>query len=85
MEPHMLETVIDQRRKDLGGFEVGRVLPHAARRMVGPIIFLDHIGPVDFPRGISNKARWEASIVKTPYSPRRSQSNRRCDKTTPCS
>jgi len=49
----MLEMVVDQRRKDLGGFEVGRVLPHAHRRMVGPFIFLDHIGPVDFPRGIS--------------------------------
>lgn len=48
----MLEAVIDQRRKDLGGFEVGRVLPHAARRMVGPFIFFDHLGPVDFPRGI---------------------------------
>ncbi|HEX3431497.1 MAG TPA: pirin family protein [Rhizomicrobium sp.] len=48
----MLETVIDQRRKDLGGFEVGRVLPNVHRRMVGPFIFLDHIGPVDFPRGI---------------------------------
>ncbi|HLY04796.1 MAG TPA: pirin family protein [Rhizomicrobium sp.] len=48
----MLETVIDQRRKDLGGFEVGRVLPNAARRMVGPFIFFDHMGPVDFPRGI---------------------------------
>jgi redox-sensitive bicupin YhaK (pirin superfamily) len=52
MEARMLETVIDQRRKDLGGFEVGRVLPHARRRMVGPFIFLDHLGPVDFPRGI---------------------------------
>ena len=48
----MLETVIDQRRKDLGGFEVGRVLPHAHRRMVGPFIFFDHMGPVDFPRAI---------------------------------
>lgn len=48
----MLETVIDQRRKDLGGFEVGRVLPDAHRRMVGPFIFFDHMGPVDFPRGI---------------------------------
>ena len=48
----MLETVIDQRRKDLGGFEVGRVLPHADRRMVGPFIFFDHMGPVDFPRAI---------------------------------
>jgi redox-sensitive bicupin YhaK (pirin superfamily) len=48
----MLELVIDQRRRDLGGFEVGRVLPHQQRRMVGPFIFFDHIGPADFPAGI---------------------------------
>jgi redox-sensitive bicupin YhaK (pirin superfamily) len=48
----MLEMVIDQRRRDLGGFEVGRVLPFQKRRMVGPFIFFDHIGPVDFPPGI---------------------------------
>jgi len=48
----MLEMLIKQRRKDLGGFEVGRVLPHAQRRMVGPFVFFDHMGPVDFPRGI---------------------------------
>ena len=48
----MLEMVIDQRRRDLGGFEVGRVLPFQKRRMVGPFIFFDHIGPVDFPRDI---------------------------------
>ena len=48
----MLEQVIDQRRRDLGGFEVGRVLPIAQRRMVGPFVFFDHMGPVDFPRGI---------------------------------
>ena len=48
----MLELVIDQRRRDLGGFEVGRVLPFAKRHMVGPFIFFDHIGPVDFPPGI---------------------------------
>jgi len=48
----MLEMVIDQRRRDLGGFEVGRVLPFQKRHMVGPFIFFDHIGPVDFPPGI---------------------------------
>jgi redox-sensitive bicupin YhaK (pirin superfamily) len=48
----MIERVIEQRRRDLGGFEVGRVLPSAARRMVGPFVFFDHMGPVDFPRGI---------------------------------
>lgn len=48
----MLELVIDQRRRDLGGFEVGRVLPWAKRRMVGPFIFFDHMGPMDFAPGI---------------------------------
>jgi redox-sensitive bicupin YhaK (pirin superfamily) len=48
----MLELVIEQRRRDLGGFEVGRVLPFAQRHMVGPFIFFDHIGPVSFPPGI---------------------------------
>jgi len=48
----MLDLVIDQRRRDLGGFEVGRVLPFARRRMVGPFIFFDHLGPVTLPPGI---------------------------------
>jgi redox-sensitive bicupin YhaK (pirin superfamily) len=48
----MIELVIPQRRRDLGGFEVGRVLPFPKRRMVGPFIFFDHMGPVDFPPGI---------------------------------
>jgi redox-sensitive bicupin YhaK (pirin superfamily) len=48
----MIELVIHQRRRDLGGFEVGRVLPYAQRRMVGPFVFFDHMGPVDFPAGI---------------------------------
>ena len=48
----MIDLVIEQRRRDLGGFEVGRVLPFAKRRMVGPFVFFDHMGPVDFPPGI---------------------------------
>ncbi len=47
----MIELVIDQRRKDLGGFEVGRVLPYARHRMVGPFVFFDHMGPVNFQAG----------------------------------
>jgi redox-sensitive bicupin YhaK (pirin superfamily) len=51
-ERPMIELVIPARRKDLGdGFEVGRVLPFAKRRMVGPFIFLDHMGPVTFKPG----------------------------------
>ncbi len=47
----MIERVIDSRRRDLGGFEVGRVLPFPSRRMVGPFIFLDHVGPARFEPG----------------------------------
>lgn len=40
----MIEMIIEQRRRSLGGgLEVGRVLPFAKRRMVGPFIFFDHI------------------------------------------
>jgi len=49
----MIDLVIEQRRRSLGGsFEVGRVLPFAQRRMVGPFIFFDHIGPIDLAPGI---------------------------------
>ena len=49
----MIELVIDQRRRSLGGgLEVGRVLPFARRRMVGPFVFFDHMGPMDLPRGV---------------------------------
>jgi redox-sensitive bicupin YhaK (pirin superfamily) len=48
----MLDLVIDSRPRDLGGgLQVGRVLPFARRRMVGPFIFLDHMGPADFRSG----------------------------------
>jgi redox-sensitive bicupin YhaK (pirin superfamily) len=48
----MIELVIERRRRSLGGFDVGRVLPQSARRMVGPFIFFDHMGPVDLPKGL---------------------------------
>jgi hypothetical protein len=40
------------KRHDLGdGFLVTRVLPQAARRSIGPFVFFDYFGPVDFPPG----------------------------------
>src|SRR6185503_20168752 len=42
----ILETVIETRARDLiEGFKVRRVLPSRQRRMVGPFIFLDQMGP----------------------------------------
>jgi redox-sensitive bicupin YhaK (pirin superfamily) len=47
-----LELVIVPRTRDLGdGFEVRRALPHGRRQMVGPFIFFDHFGPVQFVSG----------------------------------
>ena len=49
----MIERIIDKRGHDLGGgLTVGRVLPFHARRMVGPYIFFDHLGPVDLAPGL---------------------------------
>jgi hypothetical protein len=47
----LIDLIIDQQRKDLGGFEVGRVLPQVRRRMVGPFVFFDHMGPSRFEPG----------------------------------
>ena len=42
----VLERVLDAQTRDLGGgFTVGRVLPAALRRTVGPFVFFDHMGP----------------------------------------
>lgn len=38
--------IIEERPRDIGNFLVGRLLPFHGRRMVGPFIFIDHMGPV---------------------------------------
>ena len=44
-------TLLRPHVRDLGGFAVRRVLPAHTHRTVGPFIFFDHFGPVDFPPG----------------------------------
>jgi redox-sensitive bicupin YhaK (pirin superfamily) len=46
-----LELVVVPRVRDLGGFAVRRALPQAQRQMVGPFIFFDQMGPVQFLAG----------------------------------
>lgn len=46
-----ITTVIDARPRDLGGFAVRRLLPSVARRLVGPFIFFDHMGPAELAPG----------------------------------
>ena len=47
-EADLIDTLIVPRARDLGGFEVRRALPSARRKMVGPFIFFDQMGPVEF-------------------------------------
>lgn len=40
-----LKLIIEERAADIGNFMVGRLLPFRQKRMVGPFIFIDHMGP----------------------------------------
>jgi redox-sensitive bicupin YhaK (pirin superfamily) len=46
-----LESVIVPRPRDIGGFEVRRVLPSLERRSVGPFVFFDQMGPAELEPG----------------------------------
>jgi redox-sensitive bicupin YhaK (pirin superfamily) len=43
--------ILEARPRDLGGFHVRRALPSGPRRLVGPFIFFDHMGPADMAPG----------------------------------
>ncbi|MEM6904311.1 MAG: pirin family protein [Pseudomonadota bacterium] len=47
----LIETMIVPRARDIGQFEVRRALPAPRRQMVGPFIFFDQMGPVEFLTG----------------------------------
>jgi len=55
--PAGIDTVIVPRTRDIGGFDVRRVLPAIGRRMVGPFIFLDEMGPAQLPAGLGMDVR----------------------------
>lgn len=41
-----IDLIIEERAADIGRFLVGRLLPFRQKRMVGPFIYIDHMGPV---------------------------------------
>jgi len=49
--PSPLAALLKPHTKDLGGFEVQRLLPSLQAQMVGPFIFFDHFGPATFAPG----------------------------------
>ena len=56
MEAAFNNNIVIGKSRDLGGFEVKRVLPQATRQMVGPFIFFDQMGPNEF---LTNSSRDE--------------------------
>ena len=52
-----IEQLIIPRTNDIGGFEVRRALPTAKRRLVGPFIFFDRMGPARFQAGTALDVR----------------------------
>lgn len=40
-----ISLVIEERAREIGSFLVGRLLPFSQKRMVGPFIYIDHMGP----------------------------------------
>ncbi len=53
-DPTRSSSILDRiagRSRDLGGFSVKRVLPIAHRKLVGPFVFFDEMGPATFAPG----------------------------------
>src|SRR5262245_33530855 len=52
-----VELVIEGRPRGGGTLTVARLLPAPRRRMVGPFVFVDHMGPVVLPPGVGFDVR----------------------------
>lgn len=52
-----IELMVIPNAKDLGGFQVRRALPTAKRRLVGPFIFFDRMGPAILRAGTAMDVR----------------------------
>ena len=44
--------LVEERSRDIGKFLVGRLLPFAKKRQVGPFTFIDHMGPAEVGPGM---------------------------------
>jgi hypothetical protein len=48
---HTIAQILKGDTRDLGEFQVRRVLPKPQRRRIGPFVFFDEMGPADFSKG----------------------------------
>src|SRR5256885_2265573 len=52
-----IDILIEGRPRGVGSITVARLLPSPRRRMVGPFIFVDHMGPVSIAPGVGFDVR----------------------------
>lgn len=57
MQPDPVEVLLIPRTSDIGNLEVRRALPSRERRLVGPFIFWDQMGPGEFLTGVGVDVR----------------------------
>jgi redox-sensitive bicupin YhaK (pirin superfamily) len=64
-----VELIIEPRPRDIGGFEVLRLLPVAQRRSVGPFVFFDQMGPATFAaeRGVDVRPHPHIGLATVTY------------------
>lgn len=66
----MIKAKLNPKVKDLGdGFKVRRALPFATHRSVGPWVFFDHFGPVEFHPGSGMDVSGHIRILVSQQSP----------------
>lgn len=56
-----IQLIIEERAASIGKFLVGRLLPFRQKRMIGPFIYIDHMGPVKL------NAREQMDILPHPH------------------
>ncbi|MCE9578806.1 MAG: pirin family protein, partial [Deltaproteobacteria bacterium] len=62
-----IETIIDGRSRMIDDLPVNRVLPAPTRRLVGPFIFLDHMGPATLPHGMDVRPHPHINLATVTY------------------
>ncbi len=51
LTPYTMAKILEATQHNIGGLTVKRILPHLEKKMVGPFIFFDHMGPTTFAPG----------------------------------
>ena len=64
-----IDLILDAKPRLIDGFSVGRALPTAAKRSVGPFVFVDHMGPaqLDPGRGLDVRPHPHINLATVTY------------------